>query len=129
MWGRVNIGAHRRPLWRARCWRIDTHRAAGFSARPLDIDNNARWFSLPKQIITCAVTKIALNDGENVPAEIVDAEKFVSTSERAEYCSVKRMKDSVKLKLRTPSKLYTLKIEPLKAEEIIKKLQCEIREI
>jgi hypothetical protein len=39
------------------------------------------------------------------------------------------MKDSVKLKLRTPSKLYTLKIEPLKAEEIIKKLQCEIREI
>jgi hypothetical protein len=67
--------------------------------------------------------------GENVPAEIVDAEKFVSTSERAEYCLVKRMKDSVKLKLRTPSKLYTMKIEPLKAEEIIKKLQCEIREI
>ena len=125
----MNIGAHRRPLWRARCWRIDTPRAVGFSARPLDIDNNARWFSSPKQIITCTVTKIALNDGENVPAEIVDAEKFVSTSERAEYCSVKRMKDSVKLKLRTPSKLYTLKIEPLKAEEIIKKLQCEIREI
>jgi hypothetical protein len=75
------------------------------------------------------VTKIALNVGENVPAEIIDTEKFVSTSERAEYCSVKRMKDSVKLKLRTPSKLYTLKIEPLKAEEIIKKLRCEIREI
>jgi hypothetical protein len=73
--------------------------------------------------------KVALNMGENVPAEIVDAEKFVSTSERAEYCSVKRMKDYVKLKLRTPSKLYTLKVEPLKAEEIIKKLQCEIREI
>ncbi len=86
-------------------------------------------FQSPKQIITCTVTKIALNDGENVPAEIVDAEKFVSTSERAEYCSVKRMKDSVKLKLRTASKLYTLKVEPLKAQEIIKKLQCEIREI
>jgi hypothetical protein len=87
------------------------------------------WFSPPKQIITRMVTKNALNVGENVPAEIVDAEEFVSTSERAEYCSVKRMKDSVKLKLRTPSKLYTFKIEPLKAEEIIKKLQCEIREI
>jgi len=35
----------------------------------------------------------------------------------------------VKLKLRTSKKLYTLKVEPTKAEEIIKKLQCEIREI
>jgi hypothetical protein len=50
-------------------------------------------------------------------------------SGRAEYCAVKRLKDVVKLKLRTPSKLYTLKIEPMKAEEIIKKLQCEIREV
>lgn len=72
---------------------------------------------------------MAPNAGGKVPAEIVDAEEFVSTSERAEYCSVKRMKDSVKLKLRTASKLYTLKVEPLKAQEIIKKLQCEIREI
>jgi len=64
-----------------------------------------------------------------VPAEIVDAERFVAISERAHYCAVKRLKDVVKLKLRTPSRLYTLKVEPLKAEEIIKKLQCEIREI
>jgi hypothetical protein len=35
----------------------------------------------------------------------------------------------VKLKLRTPSKLYTLKVEPLKAEEVIKKLKCEIKEL
>jgi hypothetical protein len=42
---------------------------------------------------------------------------------------VKRLKDVVKLKLRTARKLYTLKVEPMKAEEIIKKLQCEIREI
>jgi hypothetical protein len=35
----------------------------------------------------------------------------------------------VKLKLRTPSKLYTLKVEPLKAEETIKKLKCEIKEL
>jgi len=64
-----------------------------------------------------------------VPSEILDPDNFVSISERAEYCAVKRMKDSVKLKLRTPGNLYTLKVEPLKAEEIIKKLQCEIREI
>jgi len=64
-----------------------------------------------------------------VPSEILDPDNFVSISERAEYCAVKRMKDSVKLKLRTPGNLYTLKVEPTKAEAIIKKLQCEIREI
>jgi len=64
-----------------------------------------------------------------MPAEILDTEHFVKLSEKAEFCAVKRLKDIVKLKLRTPSKLYTLRIEPMKAEEVIKKLQCEIREI
>lgn len=64
-----------------------------------------------------------------MPSEIVDVEKFVEMSERAEYCLVKRLKEIVKLKLRAPKQLYTLKVEPPKAEEIIKRLQCEIREI
>jgi ferritin-like protein len=64
-----------------------------------------------------------------MPSEIFDAEKFVEISGRAEYCIVKRLRDVVKLKLRTSKRLYTLKVEPVKAEEIIKKLQCEIREI
>jgi len=64
-----------------------------------------------------------------MPSEIFDVDKFIEISERAEFCAIKRLKDVVKLKLRTPRKLYTLKAEPAKAEEIIKKLQCEIREI
>ena len=64
-----------------------------------------------------------------MPAEILDVEKFVAMSARVKYCAVKRLKEAVKLKLRTPSKLYTLKVEPLKAEEIIKKLKCEIQEL
>jgi ferritin-like protein len=64
-----------------------------------------------------------------MPAEITDVDKFVEISGRANFCAVKRLKEVVKLKLRTPSRLYTLKIEPINAEEIIKKLQCEIREI
>jgi ferritin-like protein len=64
-----------------------------------------------------------------MPSEVFDSEKFVEISGRAEYCNVKRLKDVVKLKLRTSKRLYTLKAEPAKAEEIIKKLQCEIREI
>ena len=66
--------------------------------------------------------------GKEMPAEITDVDKFVSMSVKAKQCKVKRSKDIVKLKLRTPSKLYTLKIEPLRADEIIKKLQCEIQE-
>jgi ferritin-like protein len=64
-----------------------------------------------------------------MPQEIVDVDKFVEAAERAEYCAIKRLKRVVKLKLRTPSKLYTIKVEPPKAEEIIKKLRCEIREV
>jgi hypothetical protein len=64
-----------------------------------------------------------------MPVEILDAEKFVEMSARAKYCAVKRLKSLVKLKLRTPGKLYTLKVESGKAEETIKKLKCEIKEV
>jgi ferritin-like protein len=65
---------------------------------------------------------------KTMPSEITDVEKFVAMSAKAKQCQVKRLKDTVKLKLRTPSQLYTLKIEPLRADEIIKRLQCEIKE-
>jgi hypothetical protein len=64
-----------------------------------------------------------------MPSEIFDVEKFVSISARAKYCIVKRLDENLKLKLRTPSRLYTLKVEPLNADEIIKKLKCEIQEV
>jgi ferritin-like protein len=64
-----------------------------------------------------------------MPAEITDVDKFVALSAKAEYCLVKKSKQNVKLKLRTSSRLYTLKVEPLKADEIIKKLKCEIEEL
>jgi len=64
-----------------------------------------------------------------MPTEVFDLNRFVEISERAEYCAVKRLKDVVKLKLHTARRLYTLKVKPLKAEELIKKLQCEIREV
>ena len=66
---------------------------------------------------------------KGMPAEISDVDEFVALSAKAKFCSVKRLKESVKLKLRTPSRLYTLRVEPLRADEIIKKLKCEIREI
>ena len=64
-----------------------------------------------------------------MPIEITNTEKFIQLSEHAAFCAIKRLPKTVKLKLRTPKILYTLKIDPTKAEEIIKKLHCEIREI
>ena len=64
-----------------------------------------------------------------MPEEVFDVDKFVQISERADYCDIKRLKRTVKLKLRTSRKLYTLKVDPTKAEEVVKKLRCEIREI
>ena len=64
-----------------------------------------------------------------MPTEIFDTDEFVGLSEKAEYCAVKRLEETVKLKIRTPRVLYTLKIEPTKAEEIFKRLKCEIREL
>ncbi len=64
-----------------------------------------------------------------MPVEITDVDKFVALSAKAKQCNVKRLKDVVKLKLRTQAQLYTLKVEPLKADELIKKLKCEIEEV
>ena len=64
-----------------------------------------------------------------MPEEVFDVDKFVQISERADYCDIKRLERMVKLKLRTSRKLYTLKVDPTKAEEVVKKLRCEIREV
>ena len=84
----------------------------------------------PKQIKTrpCIHHSELKQEDKHMPSEITDVEKFVTMSAKAKQCHVKRLKHIVKLKLRTPRQLYTLKIEPLRADEIIKKLQCEIKE-
>ena len=64
-----------------------------------------------------------------MPTEVFDVDEFVRLSEKARYCAVKRKEKGVKLKIRTPRMLYTLKVNPLNAEEVIKKINCEIREI
>ena len=64
-----------------------------------------------------------------MPAEITNTDQFVGLSETAHECRVKRSKDLVKLKLRTPSQLYTLKVKVDKADDVIKRLKCEIVEV
>ena len=64
-----------------------------------------------------------------MPAEITNLEQFVSLSEGSLECRVKRSKDVVKLKLRTPRQLYTYKVKVDRADDILKRLKCEIVEV
>jgi hypothetical protein len=65
-----------------------------------------------------------------MPRELGEKEtdKFVELSKGAEECRVKRVGDVVKLKLRTSRYLFTLKVKPEVAEEIVKKLGCPVTE-
>ena len=63
-----------------------------------------------------------------MPSEVADTEEFVKLSERASECRVKRLKDIVKLKLRTPKQLYTIRLDPEKAAEVLKLVRCEVIE-
>ncbi|WP_455367423.1 hypothetical protein [[Eubacterium] cellulosolvens] len=64
-----------------------------------------------------------------MPTELLNEEDFIRLSETAFECRVKRVRDAVKLKLRTPKKIYTFKTDEGKAEAILKKVRCEVAEI
>lgn len=64
-----------------------------------------------------------------MPREILDEEKFLEISEYAIHCRVKRLKEVVKLKLRTKKILYTYKTDPTTAERILRNISCDIIEL
>lgn len=64
-----------------------------------------------------------------MPSEVLDAERFIRLAEAARECRVKRVEDVVKLKIRTPGKLYTLKLDVEKAQEVLKQIKCPIVEV
>jgi len=63
-----------------------------------------------------------------MPTELKDADEFVKISERASECRVKRLSDIVRLKLRTSRQLYTIKVDPEKAAELLKQIRCQVVE-
>lgn len=64
-----------------------------------------------------------------MPTEIKDVDQFLSLSQTATECRVKRSGDTVKLKLRTPKMLYTIKLDPARAEDLLKQIKCEVKEV
>ena len=59
-----------------------------------------------------------------MPVEIKNKEKFIELSDSAIECRVKKNIDNTKLKLRTGKYLYTIKLDPAEADELIGKLNC-----
>ena len=66
---------------------------------------------------------------KKLPSEIFDEEKFLELAEFAIHCRVKRVKDVVKLKLRTKKRLYTYKTDPTTADRLVRNLTCDIIEL
>ncbi|MFX1366116.1 MAG: hypothetical protein ACFFCE_06685 [Promethearchaeota archaeon] len=64
-----------------------------------------------------------------MPREIFDEDEFRELSEFAIHCRVKRLRDVVKLKLRTKKILYTYKVDPLTAERLLRDISCDIIEL
>jgi len=64
-----------------------------------------------------------------MPKEIFDQERFLELSDRAIHCRVKRIEDTVKLKLRTKKYLYTLKTDPSTAERLLNQIACDVIEL
>ncbi|MFX1340798.1 MAG: hypothetical protein ACFFDK_19465 [Promethearchaeota archaeon] len=64
-----------------------------------------------------------------MPKEIFDEEKFLKLAEFAVHCRVKRIKDTVKLKLRTKKTLFTLKTSPESAERLLRQINCQVIEL
>ena len=64
-----------------------------------------------------------------MPVEIFDKDKFLELSGKADECRVKKNKDNTKLKLRTGKYLYTIKLAPAEADELLGKISCPKNEI
>lgn len=64
-----------------------------------------------------------------MPKEIKDQKEFLEIAPLAIECRVKRSGDIVKIKLRTKKMLYTLKVDPKTADQLIKVVECPIIEL
>jgi len=60
-----------------------------------------------------------------MPKQISDVKEFIQLSNNAIECRIKRSEKFIKLKLRTPKKLYILKLDVKKSDDVLNKIKCE----
>lgn len=64
-----------------------------------------------------------------MPREIRSEEEFTKLVPRAVEVRVKRLRDAVKLKLRTPQSLYTFKCDPATADRLLSGLKIPVVDV
>ena len=64
-----------------------------------------------------------------MPKEITSADEFLKLAGKATECRVKKLGEQTKLKIRTTSSLYTIKLEAKAAEELLGKMTCPKNEV
>ena len=64
-----------------------------------------------------------------MPKEVFDADEFLALSQRAPKCTVKKLGDVTKLKVRSGRYLYTIKLESSEADGLLGRIQCPKEEL
>ena len=64
-----------------------------------------------------------------MPKQIYEENKFLELAELAIHCRVKRIKDIVKLKLRTKKYLYIFITDPITANRLLNTIKCDVIEL
>ena len=64
-----------------------------------------------------------------MPKEIFDADEFLALTEGAPKCTVKRLNDVTKLKVKSKRYLYTIKLPSSEADELLGRIQCAKEEV
>jgi len=64
-----------------------------------------------------------------LPKEIFDADEFLALTAGAQKCTVKRLNDVTKLKVKSKRYLYTIKLPSSEADELLGRIQCTKEEV
>jgi hypothetical protein len=64
-----------------------------------------------------------------MPKEVFDVDEFLALAAGAPKCTVKRLGDVAKLKVRSGRYLYTIKLETSEADSLLGKIQCPKEEL
>ena len=64
-----------------------------------------------------------------MPKEIFDKDEFVELSKNAAKCTVKKLGDETKLKIRSGRYLYTIKLDASEADSLLGRITCPKEEI
>jgi hypothetical protein len=64
-----------------------------------------------------------------MPKEVFDVDEFLALTQGASKCTVKKLNDVTKIKVRSGRYLYTIQLETSEAEGLLGQIQCPKEEL